>query len=236
MEGLDDLLNLLTRVKKNGWEDALPDDLCQNNYQQETCHPTHSRHLPTYLQEIEVARLCMKALNEAQRRLGKRLRRLRRLSKPLVLEDGIKRLPDDILAIIFEATRHFSGDGPNQFAVCLSHVSRRFRSVALATHLLWTTIRNNYGENQTREFISRSGRLDLDIKIPRKSGIELFLKDFLEELGMTDFSQLRHVTYLWPLEVSEFSMPRLSQAEGWGWLLPANDWFLSKFTHVEFHP
>ncbi|TDL13571.1 hypothetical protein BD410DRAFT_399393 [Rickenella mellea] len=125
---------------------------------------------------MEGARVCMKALNEAQRRLGKRLRRLRRLSKPLVLEDGIKRLPDDVLAIIFEMGCHFNEDDLYQFAVCVSHVSHRFRGVALATPLLWTTIQDSYGENEIREFISRSGQLDLHIKRPNNSEIESLLQ------------------------------------------------------------
>ncbi|TDL21201.1 hypothetical protein BD410DRAFT_899027 [Rickenella mellea] len=258
MEGLEDLLYLLTRVKSKGWDDAFPDNPYQNFYQQDTSHfhPTGvTGQLLTFLQAIEETKACMDVLNEAQRRLSKRLRRLRRLSKPLVLQDGMNRLPDDVLAIIFEMTHHFSGDGPNQFAVCLSHVSRRFRSVALATPLLWTTIRNNYGENQIREFISRSGRLDLDIKMPLNSGIESFLtvlKDtshrwrsleivedeaqyFMEELGMTDLPRLRHITYLWPIELSESSILGVSQVEGWGWLVPARGHFQSNLTHVEFH-
>ncbi|TDL21202.1 hypothetical protein BD410DRAFT_307978 [Rickenella mellea] len=204
---------------------------------------------------IKEARACMKALNETQRRLGRRLRCLRRLSKPLVLEDGINRLPDDVLAIIFEMTRHFNGDGQYQFAVGVSHVSRRFRTVALATPSLWTIIRDSYGENQIREFISRSGRLALDIKMPRNSRIESFLKvvkdtshrwssfeiidDSTEyimmELGITDLPRLRHLTYICEVELSTFNMPRLSQVEGWGWLLPAGSWFPSQLTRVEFH-
>ncbi|TDL21199.1 hypothetical protein BD410DRAFT_307904 [Rickenella mellea] len=254
MEGLDELLDLLTRVKKDGWEDALSDTLYDNNSEQETRHPTYSGPLSAFLRAIEGARVCMKALNEAQRRLGKRLRRLRRLSKPLVLEDGIKRLPDDVLAIIFEMGRHFNEDDPYQFAVCVSHVSHRFRSVALATPSLWTTISDSYGENQTREFISRSGRLDLDIKMPHNSSIESFLEalkdtsyrwssleiieqeteDVMMQLGMTDLPQLRYLTYACPVELSAFSIPRLSQVEGWWWVLPAESCLLSNITHVDF--
>ncbi|TDL21204.1 hypothetical protein BD410DRAFT_308135 [Rickenella mellea] len=255
MEGLDDLLKLLTRVKKMGWGDALPNDLFGNPSQQAKCHPTYAGHLPTFLQAIEEARTCLKALNEAQRRLGTRLRCLRKLSRHLVLEDGINRLPNEILAIVFEMTRHFSGNSQNQFPVCVSHVSRRFRRVALATPSLWTTIHDSYRENQIREFISRSGQLDLEIKMHSDSGIEFFLivvkdtshrwssfdiidddtEDLMVQLGITDLPRLRHLTYTYPVELSSFSIPRLSHIEGWGWVLPAETWFLSKLTHVQFH-
>ncbi|TDL13573.1 hypothetical protein BD410DRAFT_399400 [Rickenella mellea] len=128
MEGLDDLLSLLKRVKTKGWDDAFPDNLYDNDSKEAIRrNPTSSGHLSTFLNAIEEARVCMSALNEAQRRVGKRLRCLRRLSKPFVLEDGIKRIPDDVLAIVFEMGHHFGG-GRHPFAVGVSHVSRRFRS------------------------------------------------------------------------------------------------------------
>ncbi|TDL21215.1 hypothetical protein BD410DRAFT_308218 [Rickenella mellea] len=254
MEGLDDLLSLLTRVKKVGWDDAFANNLCQNNSKLETRHPTYSEHLPIFLHAIEEARVYMKALNEAQRRVGKRLHRLRRRIRPLVLEDGIKRLPDDVLAIIFEITRQFSGDSPGQISVCLSHVSRRFRHVALATPSLWTTIHDSYWGSQIREFISRSGCLDLDVKMHNGLCTGWFLNvlqdtshrwssfDIIEdvteglmmELGITNLPRLRHLTYTCAVELSTFSLPRLSQVDGWGWGLPAESYLLSNLTHVEF--
>ncbi|TDL21214.1 hypothetical protein BD410DRAFT_308329 [Rickenella mellea] len=215
-----------------------------------------SGHLSSFLNAIEEARVCMKALNEAQRRLGKRLRCLRRLSQPFVLEEGIKRLPNEVLAVIFEMAHYLDGEGPVQFALCVSHVSRRFRNVALATPLLWTTIHDSFGENQIREFISRSGRLDLNIKMPYSTDIECFLKvikgtshrwsslSIIEQeteyvmmkLGMTDLPRLRYLSYAFPVELTIFSTPRLSQVVGWGCLFksPAGSYLLSNLTHVEF--
>ncbi|TDL21213.1 hypothetical protein BD410DRAFT_840682 [Rickenella mellea] len=254
MEGLDDLLNLLTRVKHNGWDDAFPDNPF-DNYSTETKRDLPpSRHLLTFMNAIEEARTCMRALNEAQRRVGKRLRCLRRLGKPLVLEHGIKRLPDEVMAIIFEMGRHFIGGGPYEFGVCVSHVSRRFRRIALATPLLWTAIRDSYPENQIREFVSRSRQLDLVVGMTVHSSARSFLKalkntshrwssldiiednaDYLmEKLGITDLPRLRQLTYSHP-HVPMFSLPRPSQAGGWRWEVFSGKWFLSQLTHVELH-
>ncbi|TDL21210.1 hypothetical protein BD410DRAFT_840679 [Rickenella mellea] len=256
MEGLDDLLNLLTRVKKNGWDNTFPDSLYDNDSKEATRLPISSGNLSTFLDAIEEARKCISALNEAQRQVGKRLRCLRRLSKPLVLEDGIKRLPDDVLAIVFELACPLIEDDPSQSAVPLSHVSRRFRSVALSCPSLWTSIYDRYGDNMIREFISRSGRLDLDVNIHSSSRMESFLKlmkdtahrwssldpincdleSLMKDLGITDLPRLRHLTYISPVELSTdtFSLPNLSQIVAMGWP-PAGSYLLSNLTHVEFH-
>ncbi|TDL21217.1 hypothetical protein BD410DRAFT_804406 [Rickenella mellea] len=256
MEGLGELLDILTRVKKKGWDNAFPENL-YNNHSDITRPPVYSGQFLTCLKAIKEATLCIKALNVAQSRLGKRLRSLRKLSRPLVLEDGIKRLPDEILAIIFEMTRHVNGSQPYPFAVCLSHVSRRFRRIALATPSLWTTIHDTYDDSQIQVFISRSGRLDLDIKIRSGWGMESFLEVLkgtthrwssfdlidddteylLEDLGMMDLPRLRFLSYAYPVELSKYSIPMLSQlsVQGIGRAIPAGSWFLSKLTHLEFH-
>ncbi|TDL15110.1 hypothetical protein BD410DRAFT_809204 [Rickenella mellea] len=136
--GLDKLLKLLTRVKANGWSDAFTN---------------HRERLDSD--------------NRVQERLRRRLRTLRKASMPLVLEDGINRLPDELLVYIFEIGRSMNVPGdPSSFSsIHVSHVSLRFRRIALQTPSLWTTIHKVYGECQIREFIARSGGLDLDIKM-----------------------------------------------------------------------
>ncbi|TDL13572.1 hypothetical protein BD410DRAFT_399377 [Rickenella mellea] len=54
------------------------------------------------------------------------------------------------------------------------------------------------------------------------------------QLGITDLPRLQHLTFTYPVELSSFSMPRLSHVEWWSWLGPL-PWFLSKLTHIEFH-
>ncbi|TDL21203.1 hypothetical protein BD410DRAFT_789956 [Rickenella mellea] len=255
MDELDALLNVLTRAKNKGWADAFPDNLYDNYSQRAKHYPRYSGPILTFMRAMEEARMCMKALNEVQRQVGKRLRCLRRLSKALVLEDGIKRLPDDVLSIVIEMAHHSGEFESSQFPVGVSHVSRRFRRVALATPSLWTTIHEGYGESQIREFISRSGRLDLDVKLHCGYGSTSILNDFKDtsyrwssldliednaeylmvQMGITDLPRLQHLTYTYPVGLSTISMPMLSQVKGWGSLLPAGGRFLSKLTHVEFN-
>ncbi|TDL14439.1 hypothetical protein BD410DRAFT_642568 [Rickenella mellea] len=85
---------------------------------------------------LEEAKLCMAALNAIRSRLTKNIRNLQKCCKPLVLADGIERIPDEILANIFEAGHQTSEH--SEFALRVSHVSRRFRQVSLRTPSLWT--------------------------------------------------------------------------------------------------
>ncbi len=77
--------------------------------------------------------------------------------KPIVskLSEGIKSLPYELLALIFT----FAGrlDGRKQ-AVRLSHVSRRFRAVALGEPSLWTTMHSNARKDELETFMSRCGQ------------------------------------------------------------------------------
>ncbi|TDL24390.1 hypothetical protein BD410DRAFT_827337 [Rickenella mellea] len=83
----------------------------------------------------------------------------------LVFQDGLDRIPDEILACIFESG-HDMVNHPF-FSLNVSHVCRRFRDVALKTPLLWTRIHGNV--NLIPTFLARSGKLDLDISFPYSS-------------------------------------------------------------------
>ncbi len=69
-------------------------------------------------------------------------------------------------------------------AVRLSHVSRRFRQVALEEHSLWTTMRSNASKDETETFLSRSGTVtDLHLFVhvaPQRKDIDknVFMKTF----------------------------------------------------------
>ncbi len=81
-----------------------------------------------------------------------------------MLSKGIASLPDELLSLIFEFTA-CPGEGTRQ-GVWLSHVSRRFRVVALEVRHLWTTLDGNATENELRACITRSGsETDLHIVI-----------------------------------------------------------------------
>jgi len=56
------------------------------------------------------------------------------------LSKGLTSLPDELLALIFECT--MTPDAEPQQAIWLSHVSRRFRRVALGDPNLWTTLQS----------------------------------------------------------------------------------------------
>ncbi|TDL19274.1 hypothetical protein BD410DRAFT_792307 [Rickenella mellea] len=266
MYGLDRLLQLLTRAKATGWSDAFASQAdVSGALKSEGLGESNESFLPypeplaTHRKAIADARACLEALNITRERLKRRLRALRRVSMPLVLKDGIKRLPDDVLATIFEIGHSMRLSDDLIFSCThVSHVCRRFRQISLQTPTLWTRIHQTYGEGQIREFISRSGQLDLDVKLHGSIGgskFEPFLmgmkrtshrwtsicipdektKTYMTGLGITDLPRLRHLIYTYPADLSTFSMPRLSQFEGYGSLLPAGRGFLPQLTHVELH-
>ncbi|TDL26275.1 hypothetical protein BD410DRAFT_836916 [Rickenella mellea] len=117
------------------------------------------RSLEKSLVELDALRVQMKI-----RTLG-----LERYCRPLVFEKAVtkmrgdlKRMPDEILAFIFQAGHDMDRYGHYKFAVSVSHVSRHFREVALSTPRLWTR-----GECplQISAFIARSRSVSaLDIK------------------------------------------------------------------------
>lgn len=72
---------------------------------------------------------------------------------------GIKSLPDELLAKIFQMSvweYHEHREGMKR-AVQLSVVSRRFRSVALGEHGLWTVLDASSSKAQLKTFIARAG-------------------------------------------------------------------------------
>lgn len=82
------------------------------------------------------------------------------------LSKKIASIPDELLGIIFEAAVRMEGHEGVKMAKSLSHVSRRFRNVALAHRNLWTTLRSNGSEEEWDTFLSRSGpNADLHVYI-----------------------------------------------------------------------
>ncbi|TDL16637.1 hypothetical protein BD410DRAFT_615399 [Rickenella mellea] len=80
-----------------------------------------------------------------------------------MMEDGIKRIPNEILVNIFHIG-HRSTDNYS-FLISVTHVCRRFRTLALQESTLWTRI--NAGRSQTSDkilaLIGRSRQQDLDV-------------------------------------------------------------------------
>ncbi|TDL20816.1 hypothetical protein BD410DRAFT_804719 [Rickenella mellea] len=63
---------------------------------------------------------------------------MQRQCRRLAFQEGIKRLPDEILVYIFEFGHRSTNY--NDFALTVSRVCRRFRGVALTTPRLWTRL------------------------------------------------------------------------------------------------
>ncbi|KLO06370.1 hypothetical protein SCHPADRAFT_1002386 [Schizopora paradoxa] len=96
------------------------------------------------------------------------------------LSKGIAAIPDELLALIFKHNAAMYG---RKQAIRLSHVSRKFRAVALSEHDLWTTLHSGARKEEIEAFISRSGR-DTGLHIvvrnhPRHSVSQHFLETCL---------------------------------------------------------
>ncbi|TDL22464.1 hypothetical protein BD410DRAFT_263447 [Rickenella mellea] len=159
--GLKNLLTLLTRLENRGLQNA--GDEWWDEVLLNPAEPTSTVHhcQSPVLRSLDEAKRCMAALKEVQDHLGKRIRFLRKKCLPLILEDGIKALPDEILAQIFEAGYDVSLGWT--FTRAVSQVSHHFRQVSLCTPLLWTRLSSHYFPDQVACFLSRSGHKGLEI-------------------------------------------------------------------------
>ncbi|KAF7968379.1 hypothetical protein HWV62_30873 [Athelia sp. TMB] len=84
------------------------------------------------------------------------------------LHTPISILPDDLLRMIFEVGTCRDNDAFRCFGELVSHVSQRWRSIALATPLLWRFIRYNYRKtsiNRINAYLSRAKLAPLDIRL-----------------------------------------------------------------------
>lgn len=92
------------------------------------------------------------------------------------LDAPTSELPDEVLASIFEMGTRSNWESPRDFQVLVSHVSHRWRAIALATAQLWASIRYivTAGDIPSRStakvlaYISRSQLSPLDVLIQRK--------------------------------------------------------------------
>ncbi|KLO13739.1 hypothetical protein SCHPADRAFT_997160 [Schizopora paradoxa] len=75
------------------------------------------------------------------------------------LSKAIDSLPDDLLAYIFELAVRMEGPRGATTARSLSHVSRRFRNVALDEKNIWTTLCSSGSQGEWNTFIPRSGTM-----------------------------------------------------------------------------
>ncbi|TDL14960.1 hypothetical protein BD410DRAFT_832888 [Rickenella mellea] len=232
--GLDHLEILIAIVKSDGLDEAFSEGI---NYggQLSKVHnvrfQTYQEPLRSLRHSLEESKLCMAALDTIKARLAKKIRKIQRRSTPFVLEDGIQRIPDDILAHIFEAGHQMSAQ--SQFALRVSHVSLR-------TPLLWTRLSSEHPSDQTEAYLTRSGQMDLQVTLSDHPGDEfrsslqlmgthsdrwsrlLLLMDpddqeIIEEVGLAHFPRLRSIFHHGNVEPTglQWAMPSLSQFEGY---------------------
>ncbi|TDL16658.1 hypothetical protein BD410DRAFT_831959 [Rickenella mellea] len=102
-------------------------------------------------------------IDKLHAKLDTKIQSLRQECLPLLMEDGIRRIPNEILVNIFRighrSTRNYS------FLISVTHVCRRFRSLALQESSLWTGIKvtPRYNTDKILAFIDRSRQQDLDV-------------------------------------------------------------------------
>ncbi|TDL21168.1 hypothetical protein BD410DRAFT_829169 [Rickenella mellea] len=234
IDGLQDLLGLLTSVNDKGWDSGYRESISRGRERSGNPH-SYTEPLLSLRQALDHAKGAMAALSGVKQHLAKEIRSLQRRCTPLVLEDGIKRLPDELLAHIFKMG-HDIADGC-EFSLAVSHVSCRFRQVSIGTPRLWTRLSIIYRDDQIREFITHSCDLGLEVSddlrfegntaqpflellgplSSRWSSLDIsssLTEDMMQSLGITSFPRLRHIEYFSmfsPMtDISSWYLPSLS--------------------------
>ncbi|TDL26271.1 hypothetical protein BD410DRAFT_895675 [Rickenella mellea] len=131
--------------------------------------------LPELVHSLRSFEKSLDELNELRVQMKIRIIGLPNYCDPLLLERqtirDVKRMPDEILAKVFQAGHDIDRYGHFKFAITVSHVSRRFRDLALHTPRLWTRFSLGDHPPQISTFLSRSGNvpaLEIDA-LPRMS-------------------------------------------------------------------
>ncbi|TDL16267.1 hypothetical protein BD410DRAFT_902123 [Rickenella mellea] len=263
MDGLDHLVKLIAFVKRDGLNNAFEQDLHYGGDVENVNFRAYPEPLRSLRHCLEESKLCMEALNSVKTGLAQKIRNLQKCCTPLVLEDGIQRIPDEILAHIFEAGHQMLPQSDSKFAIRVSHVSSRFRQVSLRIPLLWTRLSSDHPVDQIEAYLSRSCQSDLQVTIFEVSGhpddkfrsavqlmgphsgrwstLHLIVDPdslgIIDEAVSTHFPRLRSIYHQWNLVPSSlgWDMPSLSRFEGYCSQFPSGVAFpfLSQLTCVE---
>ncbi|KAH8118774.1 hypothetical protein DFH11DRAFT_1569237 [Phellopilus nigrolimitatus] len=122
---------------------------------------------------IKDAQTSLKALSAI---LDNEIRQLESQHTRLVVRNGIESLPNEVLAIIAE----YSCYHDSRESVRLSHICRRFRTLALDIPALWTSVSPTDILDETKAFLERSKFAGLHIRFSRKAG-QVFHESFHHE-------------------------------------------------------
>ncbi|TDL20746.1 hypothetical protein BD410DRAFT_354974 [Rickenella mellea] len=248
MDYLEDVANLLAILRSRGWDAAFAEDVSygvshRTGHSDQHRSSLYDEPLLSLRQLLEDSKRCMSTLTKITESLGRKMRRLEKRTMPLVLADGIRRLPDELLANIFTlghlSTTKQDSDvstiGGDYALRGVSHVSHRFRQVSLKTPILWSRLSVLYPDSKMQAFLSRSGQVDLEIDTyhPYISNFKNKLKTLgafshrwsrllildrgtervMQKLGLTKFPRLRHLYHEHRIASTTWQMPLLSHIE-----------------------
>lgn len=112
-------------------------------------------------------------LSSLSRIADTRVRELEAAAIPAALEQGMTKIPNELLAHIIEATCEDGALGASpsssasscDAAICLSHVCRRWRELSFKIPGLWTKLGCSMTKSQLDAFLQRSKNAGLDIDL-----------------------------------------------------------------------
>ncbi|TDL29122.1 hypothetical protein BD410DRAFT_779430 [Rickenella mellea] len=172
---IDILISAIQRIKTNDgdmdgteiWFDNKRDpDLAGKCETCESENASGHHWFPKDAQECRVAMGQLKALNDSmvmlRNNVAQRLACLQRQHARLVLRDGIRSIPPEILAFIFRLA-HLGGG--HRVTETLSLVCTRFRDTCLRTPQMWSHLQNDFSPNKTSLNLNRSRDSALAITI-----------------------------------------------------------------------
>ncbi|TDL30188.1 hypothetical protein BD410DRAFT_824070 [Rickenella mellea] len=214
-ETIQNIRGILSRVESNGGtvEKSLSFD-AQASRRMSSRGGTNALHNLSKgkLRQLKKSRDCLRLILEAT---NSDIYSLERDTWSSSLQFGIQSLPDDVLRGIFEAGIRRSGPTRNEdeelYPVHLSHVNRRFRSIALAAPRIWARLSNSLTMTQLEVYIERSKATGLNVFLDI-----VYLMD--EDKGCTveEFLTLTiQQSKRW--QTFEFVCGRMEHEEGYQW-------------------
>ncbi|TDL20678.1 hypothetical protein BD410DRAFT_790643 [Rickenella mellea] len=191
LQAIDDMIATLRRLKDA--DGILSTDIWMDvsgismTLSPDYCHG-HCATLPQCGNDIRHVQKCLRSL-KAQRDLLFRLldgvddaiTTSNRKYESMTFTNGIRSLPDELLASVFEMGVEPYDSFDNEFPITMSHICGRFRGIALSTPSLWSKLLSHSSLDETREFLSRSRSAPLSIYLGRSRSNHIqLLNDFLD--------------------------------------------------------
>ncbi|TDL30180.1 hypothetical protein BD410DRAFT_780721 [Rickenella mellea] len=175
---IDNLIGILTRIRANG---GILGDILLDPTRDSEDASGHEARLAT-LRILKASRNAQQLILKATE---KEIYRLKEETSATILQRGIQSLPDDLVREIFYAGFNLYGCslGSESYPFKLSHVNRRFRTIALETPRIWTRLSNASSSAQLGYRIERSKAAWLNICVMAFGGADDYpcsVAEFLE--------------------------------------------------------